>query len=453
MTARLASVLRSLRRPWIAFLVLAALAGGGYGVLVASRFLEIELRSRAAERYLEQSDHTQRRANLSLARAELSRCLDLCPDNGRIHFLAGRTARQLGDSEDAERHLSLARKNGWVEEAIDLEQALLRAQQGDLKSVEGVLLSFVQRDHPDKPRILEALARGYLGTYQLFRALACLDRWVEIQPDNPQALLWRGQTLLLLDRHNAALADYRRVVELDSDEDEGGRKLAEVLLSSHQAAEALPYFTRWRERQPSDTEAILGLARCQAELSRTETAIGLLDELLTAEPKQAAALALRGKLALQAGQFTEAERWLRLSLAEAPFERETVFNLAQCLQALDRTEDARKYWTKLERIDADRARLKELRTAIQKAPDDAALRYEMGSILLRNGQDREGLRWLDSALKADPRHGPTHAALADHYEKAGNRRLASYHRQQTLSTARDGSFHSPSDNSLTSPKH
>jgi Tfp pilus assembly protein PilF len=109
------------------------------------------------------------------------------------------------------------------------------------------------------------------------------------------------------------------------------------------------------------------------------------------------------------------------------------------LQAQDRTEEARKYWTSLERIDADRARLKELRIAIQEAPDSAALRCEMGRTLLRNGQDHEGRRWLDSALKADPRHGPTHSALADYYEQAGDRRLASYHRQQTLSSARNDS--------------
>ncbi len=319
MTARLIRVLGGLRRrPWIALLILTALASGGYGVRTASRFLEVELHSGSAERYLDRGERTRRRTHLVLARAELAHCLDIYPDNARLHFLAGRCGRRLGDRDAAEEHLALSRRLGWAEEAIDLERALLRAQQGDLKSREEVLLSFVRRDHPDKVLILEALVQGYRGTYQLYRALDCLDLWLEMQPENTQALLWRGQTRLLLDLHDWAQADYRRVVELDPDEDEGVRKLAELLLASHRAAEALPYCTRWRQRQPGDTGAILGLARCQAELARTEEALGLLHELLTVQPNHAAALALRGKLALQAGQFPEAERWLRRSLAGRP---------------------------------------------------------------------------------------------------------------------------------------
>jgi tetratricopeptide (TPR) repeat protein len=406
--------------------------GGGFGAVALGRVLQVELHARAAERYLEQADRTQRRTHLTLARDELAHCLERAPDSARFHFLAARTARRLGDRESAARHLEKAAQLGWVPEAIDLERILGQAQRGDPNAVEGVLLSFIDRDHPDKALILEALAQGYLRTYQLAGALACLDRWLALQPDNTQALLWRGQTLLLLERRDAALADYRRVVELDPEEDEGRRKLAEVLLASHQTEEALSHFTRWHERQPDDPEALLGLARCQAELARTDEAIALLDRLLSRHPKQAAALALRGKLALEAGQTTEAERWLRRSLAAAPFERETLFSLHRCLQAQGRPEEAQKFLTAIERIDADRELLKQLRNAVHQAPHDAGPRCEMGRILLRNGQEREGRRWLESALREDPHHAPSHAALADSYERSGDRALAAQHRQRDL---------------------
>ncbi len=397
--------------------LLLALAGGGFGIRAISRAVEAASHARAAEAYLEQSEHSQWRVNLTHARDELIHCRRIRPDNAHLHFLAARTARRLDDYDEAERLLDRAAQLGWVKEAIDLERALAHAQRGDLNPMEGVLLSFVARDHPDKVLILEALSRGYLATYRLHRALACLDSWLEYQADNTQALLWRGQTRLLLGRRDDALADYRHVVELDPEDEEGCRKLAELLLSSHQADQALPYFLHWQRRQPNDPQALLGLAQCQAELGHTDEAIALLDHLLSAEPRNAAALALRGKLALDAGRTTEAESWLRKSLDLAPRERAAVYSLYRCLQAQDRQDEARQCRGTLEEIDADLAQLDRLKREIQKAPHDASLRCEMGRILLRNHQEREALRWLASALKEDPRHAATQAALADYHRQ------------------------------------
>lgn len=430
MLARLANgMCGSPRRLGLVIALLLALAAGGFGVCAAARALQASIHVHVAERHLEQSEQRQCRHHLLLARDELSRCRELSPSSARIHFLAARTARRL-DDEEAERLLDQAAQLGWVKEAIDLERALAQVQRGDLHPIDGVLLSFVARDHPDKTLILEALTRGYLAAYRLNRALSCLDRWLEFQPDNTQALLWRGQTRLLLDRSEAALADYRRVVEGDPEDEEACRKLAELLLSSHQASQALSYFLRWQERQPNDPEALLGLAQCQEELAQTDEARVLLDRLLSSEPRHAAALALRGKLVLNAGQPTEAEGWLRKSLALAPRERAAVFSLYRCLQAQDRQDEARQCLKTLEEIDADLAQLDRLKCAIQKAPHDASLRCQMGRILLRNHQEREALRWLASALKEEPRHAAAHVALADYYQQAGDRRRAAYHRQQ-----------------------
>jgi predicted Zn-dependent protease len=172
------------------------------------------------------------------------------------------------------------------------------------------------------------------------------------------------------------------------------------------------------------------LAQCQAELGQTDEAIALLDRLLSAEPRHAAALALRGKLALDAGRTNEAESWLRKSLALAPRERSAVYSLYRCLQTQDRQEEARRWQGTLEEIDTDLVRLERLKKEIQKAPHDASLRCEMGRILLRNHQEREALRWLASALKEDPRHTAAHAALADYNQRAGDHRRAAYHRQE-----------------------
>ena len=73
--------------------------------------------------------------------------------------------------------------------------------------------------------------------------------------------------------------------------------------------------------------------------------------------------------------------------------------------------------------------LYEVTAKVMSEPNHPQWRYEAGTILLRNSQKEEGRRWLLSALEMDPRHAPTHAALAAFYESEGNRDLALRHRQ------------------------
>ena len=48
---------------------------------------------------------------------------------------------------------------------------------------------------------------------------------------------------------------------------------------------------------------------------------------------------------------------------------------------------------------------------------------------LRNGQEPEGFAWLTEILRAAPKHAQAHAALADHFERAGQPRRAALHRE------------------------
>jgi Tfp pilus assembly protein PilF len=162
----------------------------------------------------------------------------------------------------------------------------------------------------------------------------------------------------------------------------------------------------------------------------TEEAQKLLEAVLAYHPEHVEALGELGKLLLQTGKESEAEGWLRRAVALAPYERDANFNLYQCLVQRGRREEAGHYLARAEKIDADFQRLSELTRKIAAEPKDPALRQEAGAILLRNGQEQEGLRWLASALQEDPKHRPTHQTLADYYERAGQRALAAQHRRQ-----------------------
>jgi predicted Zn-dependent protease len=150
-------------------------------------------------------------------------------------------------------------------------------------------------------------------------------------------------------------------------------------------------------------------------LDHPEEARQLLDRVLAADPHNALALGERGRLALQFESPAEAEAWLRRALKEHPAERELLYSLLQCLQQQGKRKEAEDLRKHLAQVEADLARLNELTRQIGSHPHSAELRYEAGQIMLRNGQETEGLRWLISALQEDPSHAGARQAL-DRYQ-------------------------------------
>jgi predicted Zn-dependent protease len=402
-------------------LILLLLVLGGLGSYRAGKELWAGYHLRAANRAIQRHD-------LTLAQAHLALCLEVRSDSAKIHFLTARTARRAGDEAEAEAHLKECSRLAWPQEALDLERALHRAQRGDLDAVEGALLAAVRRGGEDEAFVLEALAQGYLRTYRLAEALHCLDRLLGREPDHVPALVWRGEVKERRNDLPEAIRSYRRAVELAPENDEARLRLAECLTRYERTDEAVGHFERLLDSQPANPRLLLGLARCRRSAGRGVEARELLGTLLDFNPGHAEALAERGKLALEAGDAAEAERWLRRALAQAPFDRDINYNLVQCLLNQGKAEEARTQQARLDRISADFQRAAEVTRMVAGSPKDPALRYEAGVILLRNGQEQEGVRWLLTALQVDPGHRPTHAALADFYERRGQPLEAARHR-------------------------
>lgn len=412
---------------------------------------------RAAEAALARRDFAQAEAHLAL-------CLEANPKNADAHLLAARTARRgmrailpggiegmshtlkagttrsggsLDQSDKIEQHLKQYQKLGGVADLAQLERLLLRAQVGDLDapavqnspaSVNSVLVSWTQENHPETTLILEALITGYLAAYRMSEALGALNQWLE-REDDLQARLWRGWIWERLHNPEKSQEDYQRALEMDDNQDEARMHLADLLLNSAKPQEALPHYQRLRERQPGNPEVILSLSRCLRDLGKTEEQHKLLDELLLGHPRNVPALIDRGNLALDEKEPKEAEGFFQQALTLAPFDEQACLGMCRCQERLGNKAKAGEYRKKAEKIREDLTLMDEISRKVMDSPRDPALRCEAGEIMLRNGQKEAGLRWLQSALKEDPRHGPTHAALAKHYEAEGLKDLAERHRQ------------------------
>jgi predicted Zn-dependent protease len=377
----------------------------------------------AARQDLEHRDFAQ-------ARRRLAFCMKVRPANRDICLLAAQTARRARDYAESERLLKAYRDLGGDPEAASLERILAQAQRGELAGREGYLGALLEQDRPDAPLILEALAQGYMATFRWGQALSCLKRLLQDRPEDAEVLVWRGWVSENLHLLPAARSDYRRALELNPEHEEARLRLAEALLQSSQPGEALEHLAWLQPRQPDNPALLLALARCRRELNQPQEAKELLTRLLAQSPEDPQVLAERGKLALSLGQAAVAEEWLGKSLAIAPSERETNYHLALCLRRQGKEKEADECLARLKRIETDQERLADLFAAMVEKPDDLSLRREAGVLLLNNGQSKEGLGLLQSVLAEDAENRPTHAALADYYQRIGNRGLADLHRRQ-----------------------
>jgi Tfp pilus assembly protein PilF len=377
--------------------------------------------------------------NFAAAEHHLGRCANVWWFRpGDVRLLQARTARLAGHNDQAAALLHECRELGVADESLELEYYLLRALQGDFASVEGALINRVLQGHSETAAILEVLTPLYLKTYRLPLARECVRRWLDREPDRLQAWILSAQVNERLRFKEDTFASYRRVVELDPENLPARLTFAGLLCEREGPRQALAHFDYVRSRRGDTPEVLVGLAHCRRLLNETDLARGLLDKALALCPQNGAALAEGSRLALQSESAAEAERWFRRAVEVTPFEKDVIYGLYQCLERLGKRREAEEVSTRLKRIDADLERLAGLTTQLAHDPRSPRLRCEMGLILMRNGQEDEALRWLESALIEDPEHAGAHQALREYYERKGDVERAADHRQWAFAGEPEG---------------
>ncbi len=402
-------------------------------VLILLSLLAIPLGRRYwGQQQLDQGLRQLERYQPTKAIPHFANCLRVWPNRAGLHLLLAQAHRQAGDFDAAEHHLAEHRRLAPDEDAPRaLELALMRAQNGDLESVEGQLLDRVYNQDPKSPLILEALIQGNLRMYRVTSALSSLGLWLTHEPDNPRALFLRGRAWESVAAYSRAVADYSRVLELDDEQDEARLRLTDCLIQQTKFTEALPHLEQLRQTRPDDAALVVQLAHVKNVLGQREEAETLLAELLERQPEHAPALRGRGQIAFQAQQFAEAEGWLQQALQADPWDRQSNYLYLQCLQSQGKTQQAAQQSERLKQVERDITRLIEISTKeMSDRPRDASLHYEVGAIQRRMGQIELSRRWFHSALLLDPKHRAAHQALAEHYQQSGETRLADYHRRQ-----------------------
>ncbi len=374
------------------------------------------------------------------ARDRLSACLFFWPSSPDVHFLAARAARLTGDVQAAEGHLNQCLKLNRLKqsqgatEAVQLEFLLLRVQTGREDEVAATLIDSVVKDHPESPLILETLARAYMHRFRYSSALVFLNRWIEIRPKEVKAYHWRGLVLERMSKHKLAKEDYERALEHKPDLMLVRLRVAEMLLEDKLVPDALPHLERLVREMPNHPLVLSRLGICRFLQGQTAEARRLLEAAAVHLPNDPPLQIHLARLDLQEGHAADAERRLRKVLEADPSDTEAGYSLVSALQIQGRTDESADALRKYQRYKVVVDRINKLLQEEVDAPESgAAAASEAGMLLLQIGRTSQGRYWLEQALSRDPAHEPAHQALAEHYEKSGDREKAAAHRRRLRS--------------------
>jgi len=231
-----------------------------------------------------------------------------------------------------------------------------------------------------------------------------------------------------------AIEDYSKALELNPDLPNTRLRVAELRLEHNKVKEAEAHLELLAKQFPERADVKARLGQCRFIQDKREEARSLLEEAERDMPDDAPVLIDLAQLDMQEGHWDKAESRLRHALSLDSTNAEARYNLAACLEHSGRAaeaEAAREQWRK------DTALLQRVSKTIQSEAErptrDPDRLSEVGAAMLGAKNIQVGLWWLHRALKFDPNHQPTHQALADYYERIGDKDKAALHRRQLKS--------------------
>src|SRR5262249_1838963 len=155
---------------------------------------------------------------------------------------------------------------------IALEWALLQASAGQLQEGEQFLQTAAEKDPAIAPLAWHALAEGYTRVYRVADALDCLNPWLEVEPDNLQALTLRAAGFQQTRASTKAIQDSRRGVEKAPRRSKVRWRLILCLFDAGVYDEALNELEQVEKERPGDPEVRVRMARCLGLLGRSQKA-------------------------------------------------------------------------------------------------------------------------------------------------------------------------------------
>lgn len=338
-------------------------------------------------------------------------------DAPEVAFAKARRARRENDYDLFAKQLAIAKYLGMDEDRLKREQWYAWAQSGQMRLVKDKLASLTDEPHGEEAEICESFAVGYIRLRDFESALTLLQAWMLDFPKDGRPHAWIGQIFSELKNAEKAESSFRKALSLDETNATASLGLGNLLLDIKRPDEAKTFFLKAMQDSKLGVSATVGYANALMAAGDTEKAYSALKDALESHPEDDQLLTTLSTLLVERGDYQMAESILKPSIDAGSLRRELRYAYALALRGLGRPDEAKAHFEYAALSAEEIAKANQLIPEVAANPEDAELRYRIGATHLQYGNVEDGLMWLGSVLELNPKHGPTHAALAAHYER------------------------------------
>jgi tetratricopeptide (TPR) repeat protein len=349
---------------------------------------------------------------LKLAIEQYEQIVKIEPNNVDDHLLLGRLYRQNNDLQKAESEFKTAVKiDPNSEEAVTM-LALLYSEEGDSKRAVDALSAVPEAARSAK--LYSVLGYTYEQQKQYKEAIAAYKRAIELDRDNLDAIRGLAQNLLNDGQIDAALEQYKVIADANPEDPQTYLRLAEIYRRTGRFDLALDNLKKAESMVQDSLEVPYNIAAVYQAQGRFEEAVQVLTQLIqkTEKPEgnynqgersnRAVFLERLGSIYRDMGKNELAVETFRkmLGLGEE--------NAIRGYQQLIDTYRESKQWPQATAV---------AKEAVQKLPNNRDLKMVLASQLADQGQPDEGLKQVRAMLKGTPEDREVYIALAQMYSR------------------------------------
>lgn len=323
-----------------------------------------------------------------------------------------RAHRRQGDLPTAAMLLQAANRQGADTTIVELEQKLLTVQSGQIRGFDKEFSSLIVEAGEYGPDVFEAYVLGLFANLRSNEAFGLIEVWAKSSPKDSMPRFLEAYLFHSIGRLPDAVKSYQRGLELAPHMTSMRARLAQVLFETGDYQAARQELMRCEKDGYKPVEVLALSAQCSFAENENERALDEVKLAIEIDPSHLNARRLRGQIYLASNDFQSALSDLEYVYQRSPDDLIALEALARTLQSMGRTAEAKRHFDFVSSANKEQAEIGRLIRKVLSEPQNAELRFEIGSRLIRFGNRGDGVKWLRTVLEIDPNHQAANAMLA-----------------------------------------
>lgn len=382
---------------------------------------------------------------------------------GYLHELRNEDAQALTDYEDAlridpdsvtlhHRAATLAFRQGRYDAGVTHAEEALQRDQNHLPTLL-LLARWYAASGTEFDRAVDLFERAasldpdnlesYLNLGLLYAKVGrysdaerTLNRALVVDPTSPSAHLYLGKVAMAQKHWKDAETHFQRTIQLAPYSETAYIALGDLYVQQDDRTRAVEVYKQLLDRvDPRDSEAVGRLIHLYLQDRTFEQAIALLDDVLKADPRNADAYLLKGRILGEMGKPADAVDALEKAVAIRPQDTAAIYYLGRLYDEQKLSDKAIVQFEKLVAMDADvveaylqlgilyarTKRFEDAQSVLEKAkekdPDRAEVYLVLGFVYSQHEQYDRAATVFSEGLAIHPDNATLHFNLGLAYDK------------------------------------